>query len=108
MPGWTFLTNHSHALACVARDPDIRVRDIASQMGITERAAHRIMSELLQNGYVRREKTGRRNRYEVQTELPLRHRLDQGVSVGDLLSLILLRQEQAVGQTGQQAATLGL
>jgi len=71
--GWDFLTNHAHVLTCVAHDPGIRLRDIAAAVGITERAAHRILSELVEEGYVLRERHGRRNRYQVKPELPLRH-----------------------------------
>ena len=86
---WDFLTNHAHVLTCVAHDPGIRLRDIAAAVGITERAAHRILSELVAEGYVLRERDGRRNRYEVVPELPLRHPLVQEREVGDLLELLL-------------------
>ena len=86
---WDFLTNHAHVLLCVARDPGIRLRDIAGAVGITERAAHKILSELVDEGYVARERTGRRNRYKVRPELPLRHPLVQEREVGDLLDVLL-------------------
>ena len=86
--GWDFLTNHAHVLMCVARDPGIRLRDIADAVGITERTTHRILSELVDEGYVRRERHGRRNHYEVLPELPLRHPLVQGREVGDLLTVL--------------------
>ncbi|MSO41972.1 MAG: MarR family transcriptional regulator [Solirubrobacterales bacterium] len=89
-PRWDFLTNHAHVLVCVARDPGIRMRDIAAAVGITERAAHRIVSELVGEGYVLRERQGRRNRYEVRAELPLRHPLAQEREVGDLLTLLIV------------------
>src|ERR687898_2157562 len=85
---WDFLTNHAHVLVCVARDPGIRLRDIATAVGITERAAHRILSELVDEGYVLRERLGRRNRYQVNHELPLRHPLVQEREVGDLLKVL--------------------
>jgi uncharacterized membrane protein len=85
---WDFLTNHAHVLTCVAHDPGIRLRDIASAVGITERATHRILSELVEEGYVLREREGRRNRYQVVPELPLRHPLVQGREVGDLLKVL--------------------
>jgi len=85
---WDFLTNHAHVLLCVAHDPGIRLRDIAAAVGITERAAHRIVSELVEEGYVLRERNGRRNRYEVVAELPLRHPLVEEQRVGDLLKLL--------------------
>jgi hypothetical protein len=90
---WDFLTNHAHVLICVARDPGIRLRDIAAAVGITERAAHRILSELVDEDYVLRERHGRRNRYKVKPELPLRHPLVQEREVGDLLN-VLLRPER--------------
>ena len=86
---WDFLTNHAHVLTCVAHDPGIRLRDIAAAVGITERAAHRILSELVEEGYVARERVGRRNRYQVKPELPLRHPLVQGREVGDLLAVLV-------------------
>ena len=88
-PSWDFLTNHAHVLVCVARDPGIRLRDIAVAVGITERAAHRIISELVDEGYVVRERQGRRNRYQVKTKLPLRHPLAEEHEVGDLLDVLI-------------------
>ena len=85
---WDLLTNHAHVLLCVAHDPGIRVRDIADAVGITERAAHRILSELVEEGYVLRKRDGRRNRYEVRHELPLPHPLLQERQVGELLELL--------------------
>jgi DNA-binding transcriptional ArsR family regulator len=86
---WDFLTNHAHVLTCVANDPGIRLRDIAGAVGITERAAHRILSELVEEGYVLRERQGRRNRYEVVTGLPMRHPIVQGREVGELLEVLI-------------------
>ena len=63
---WDFLTNHAHVLLCVAHDPDVRLRDIAASVGITERGAHRIISQLVEEGYLTRERQGRRNRYKVE------------------------------------------
>ena len=88
-PTWDFLTNHAHVLTCVAHDPGIRLRDIAAAVGITERAAHRILSELVEAGYVLREREGRRNRYQVVADLPLRHPLVKGREVGELLEVLL-------------------
>lgn len=95
--GWDFLTNHAHVLICVARDPGIRLRDIAAAIGITERAAHRILSELVEDGYVLREKQGRRNRYQVVPELPLRHPLVQEREVGDLLEVLIGSAQPVAG-----------
>src|SRR6266545_7582528 len=89
---WDFLTNHAHVLLCVAHDPSIRLRDIAGAVGITERGAHKILSDLVDQGYVTRERNGRRNHYKVKPELPLRHPLLQEREVGDLLK-VLLRAE---------------
>jgi DNA-binding MarR family transcriptional regulator len=86
---WDFLTNHAHVLTCVAGDPGIRLRDIAAAVGITERAAHRILSELVDEGYVLRERDGRRNRYQVVAERPLRHPLVEERAVGDLLRVLV-------------------
>src|SRR5215208_4685792 len=86
---WDFLTNHAHVLTCVARDPGIRLRDIAAAVGITERAAHKILSDLVDAGYVLRERRGRRNRYQVVPKLPLRHPLVREQEVGELLELLL-------------------
>ena len=85
---WDFLTNHAHVLVCVAHDSGIRVREIAAAVRITERAAHRILSELVEEGYVLRERQGRRNRYQVKTALPLRHPLFQEREVGELLKVL--------------------
>ena len=85
---WGFLTNHAHVLLCVSRDPHMRLRDIASCVGITERATHRIVCELEGAGYLTRQRDGARNHYEVHKDLPLRHDLDKDVQVGDLLAVI--------------------
>ena len=85
---WDFLTNHAHVLTCVARDPGIRLRDIAAAVGITERAAHRILCELVDEGYVLRERQGRRNRCEVVAAQPMRHPLLEEREVGDLLKVL--------------------
>ena len=85
---WDFLTNHAHVLVCVAGDPGIRLREIAAAVGITERAAHRIVSELVEDGYLLREREGRRNRYEVVEDQSLRHPLVEERRVGDLLEIL--------------------
>jgi DNA-binding MarR family transcriptional regulator len=86
---WDFLTNHAHVLVCVAHDPAIRLRDIAAAVGITERAAHQILSQLVEEGYVLRERHGRRNRYQVVEGLPMRHPLVQERKVGELLEILI-------------------
>jgi predicted transcriptional regulator len=85
---WDFLTNHAHVLLCISRDPGIRVREIATAVGITERSAHRIVSELVEEGYVLRQRSGRRNVYTVEQGLPLRHPLVEEREVGDLLGVL--------------------
>jgi predicted transcriptional regulator len=98
--GWDFLTNHAHVLTCVAHDPGIRLREIAAAVGVTERAAHRILSELVEEGYVLRERQGRRNRYQVVAERPMRHPLVQEREIGELLRVLL------GPKTGEPADTL--
>lgn len=88
MAKWTFLTNHAHVLLCVARDPGIRHRDVAERVGITERAAQRIIGDLIDSGYLERIKEGRRNRYRLHTDLPLRHPLEQDSQIGQILSVL--------------------
>lgn len=85
---WTFLTNHAHVLLCLARDRDALMKDVAASIGITERAVQRIVSDLEASGYVERERDGRRNRYSVRAELPLRHPIEGHRKVESLLSLV--------------------
>lgn len=87
-PAWTFLTNHAHVLVCIATESDIRGRDIAARVGITERAVQAIVSDLVEAGYVTRTREGRRNRYGLNTDKPLRHELEHNHSVGDLLAAL--------------------
>ena len=86
--GWTFLSNHGHVLVCLHRTPDARLRDVAEQVGITERAAQQIVADLEAAGYLERSRVGRRNRYAVHVTGRLRHPLEAGVRVGDLLNLV--------------------
>lgn len=88
MQTWTFLTNHAHVLLCIAADPGIRLRDVSERVGITERAAQRIVAELVESGYLTRQRVGRRNAYEVHPELPLRHPVEWDARVGELLRLL--------------------
>ena len=85
---WTFLTNHTHVLICVHEDPSIRTRDIAVRVGITERAVQRIISDLCEAGYLTREREGRRNRYSVQAESPLRHPVEAHCLLSGLLKTV--------------------
>ena len=85
---WTFLTNHLYVLACLARNPELRIRDIAALIGITERATVQIVNQLEAGGYLTKTRVGRRNHYTVHGELPLRHPLHNGRQVGELLRAI--------------------
>jgi predicted ArsR family transcriptional regulator len=98
-PSWVFLTNHAHVLLCIARDPDSRTRDIAERVGITERSAQRIVSELIAGGYLKRTKIGRRNRYEINRHGHLRHPVFADFEVGPLLDVL----ETADGRAGEHA-----
>ncbi|MDQ4049326.1 MAG: winged helix-turn-helix domain-containing protein [Actinomycetota bacterium] len=100
MPEWSFLTNHAHVLLCVARDPGMRVRDIADCVGITERAVHRIVSDLVEAGYLSRRRVGRRNHYEIDRGLPLRHPLERDHDVGWLLSRLLEERPSVSREAG--------
>ncbi len=85
---WTFLTNHAHVLLCLAREPGARMRDVADLVGITERAVQRIVAELEEAGYIERSRDGRRNRYSVQADLPLRHPIEKHRPVSALIALV--------------------
>jgi DNA-binding MarR family transcriptional regulator len=85
---WTFLTSHAQVLLCVAHDPDARLRDIATQVGITERAAQRIVADLIEAGYIDRQHIGRRNRYTIKPSTEMRHHLQAGLEIGQLLDLL--------------------
>jgi DNA-binding MarR family transcriptional regulator len=93
--GWQFVTNHTQVLLCVARDPDVRLRDIADSVGITIGSAQRIVSELIQAGFVDRTREGRRNRYVINRDSPmLRHAAQNGQEIGDLLELLEVDRAQ--------------
>jgi DNA-binding Lrp family transcriptional regulator len=85
---WSFLTNHARVLLCLAEDPGIRLREIGDRIGVTERAAHRIVDELVAAGYVSRVRNGRRNNYTVHRQMPLPDRLARRQSLGDLLAIL--------------------
>lgn len=85
MAGWTFLSNHAHVLRLLFENPDLRMRDIAAQVDITERAVQRILHDLVEEGYVIVEKEGRRNHYELRLDAPLRHPLEAGATIRHLL-----------------------
>jgi hypothetical protein len=82
---WTFLTNHAHVLLCIANDPAVRLRDVASTVGITERAAQRIVTELVDDGYLERQRVGRRNTYRIDSDRPLRAPFDGERRVEELI-----------------------
>jgi predicted transcriptional regulator len=96
---WKFLTNHGLTLLCIASDPGVRMRDIAERVGITERAAHRIVGALVDAGYIDKERSGRRNSYEVRRGLSLHHPLERELQLGDLLEAVQgTRDQQAPKQ----------
>ena len=89
--GWTFLSNHAHVLACIAQDPEARVREIALRVGITERAVLRILGDLDDAGVITRTREGRRTRYAIDGQSPLRHPVESHRTVGELLALLAAR-----------------
>ena len=89
MAEWSFLTNHARVLMCIAHDPGIRLRDIASTLDITERTAYGIVTDLTEGGYVVKEKDGRRNRYQIQAHVPLREPITQERTIGEVLDVLL-------------------
>jgi hypothetical protein len=95
MSNWSFLTNHGRALLCIARDPDIRLRDIAADLGITERHAYAVVTDLSDAGYVVKTREGRRNRYEVQTHLALPDLPDREQAIGEVLDVLSGRAVKA-------------
>jgi MarR family len=88
MANWGFLTSHARVLMCIAHDPGARLRDIAAGLGITERSAYSIVTELAQAGYVVKQKDGRRNRYQIQAHLPLPEPTSRERTVGEILALL--------------------
>jgi MarR family len=86
---WSFLTNHARVLLCIARDPGARLRDIAASLGITERSAYGIVTDLAAAGYVVKQKDGRRNRYQVQAHLPLPEPASREPAIGELLAALI-------------------
>ena len=88
LPDWSFLTNHAQALICIAREPEVRLRDLGDQLGITERAAHRIVVALADAGYITRQRNGRRNHYTINAHLPLPDPIAREQSIGALLKIL--------------------
>src|SRR5262245_29566218 len=87
---WRFLSNHTQVLLCLQRDPNARFRDIAERVGITERAAQRIVADLIETGYVESERVGRRNHYRINADAAMRHPAQEGHEIGELLKLLRL------------------
>src|SRR6266513_1341862 len=88
MERWSFLTNHGRVLLCIAHDPGVRLRDIAARVGITERSAYGIVTDLSEAGYVIKQKDGRRNRYQIQAHMPLPEPTSQQLAIGEVLALL--------------------
>src|ERR1700748_2751837 len=88
MEGWSFLTNHARVLLCIAHDPGVRLRDIAASLGIPDRSAHGIITDLTTAGYTVKQKDGRRNRYQIQAHMPLREPASQEPAIGEVLALL--------------------
>jgi DNA-binding MarR family transcriptional regulator len=88
MPEWTFLSNHGRVLLCIAGDPDVRLRDIAVDLAITERSAYALVNDLTKAGYVVKEKDGRRNRYRIEEHLPLPELTDRELAIGEVLGVL--------------------
>jgi hypothetical protein len=88
MEGWSFLTNHGRVLLCIAHDPGVRLRDIAATVGITERSAYGIVTDLAAAGYAVKQKDGRRNRYQIQAHMPLPEPASQQLAIGEVLALL--------------------
>jgi hypothetical protein len=89
MGSWSFLTNHARALLCIAHDPGVRLRDLAAIVGVTERSAHDVVTDLVSAGYVVKDKDGRRNRYRIQEHVPLRDPITQKRTIGEVLDLLV-------------------
>ena len=96
---WGFLTNHAHVLLCIARDPQSRARDIAEEVGITERATQRILADLIAEGYVTRTRVGRRNRYKINPRGHLRHPVLRDLSIKPLIEALNTDGRPKPGQT---------
>ena len=103
MERWSFLTNHARVLLCLARDPGARLRDIAASLGITERSAHGIVTDLTAAGYVLKHKDGRRNSYQIQAHLPLPEPASQEPAIGEVLALLIGNRARQQLNEGQPA-----
>jgi predicted transcriptional regulator len=94
---WSFLTNHARVLLCIAHDPGVRLRDIAARVGVTERTAYGIVTDLTDAGYVIKHKDGRRNRYQIQAHLPLPETDSRERTIGEILELLTGADDEATG-----------
>jgi hypothetical protein len=101
---WSFLTNHARVLLCIAHDPGARLRDISASLGITERSAHGIITDLAKAGYVVKQKDGRRNRYQIEAHLPLREPGSQEPAIGEVLAVLLGNTDGLAGLADLAAA----
>ena len=107
MDEWSFLTNHARVLVCIARDPGVRLREIADMLGVTERRAFGIVNDLTKAGYVVKEKDGRRNRYHVQAHLPLPEPTARERTVGEVLALLAGTDAGGNGDSARSATAGG-
>lgn len=89
MGDWSFFTNHARVLICIAHDPGVRLRDLAGALGVTERSAYGIVADLVEAGYVMKDKDGRRNRYRVEAQLPLPESIGRQRTIGEVLALLV-------------------
>lgn len=107
MADWSFLTNHGRALLCIAHDPGVRLRDIAATVGITERRAYDIVTDLTAAGYAVKQKDGRRNRYQIQAHMPLREPTSRQLPIGEVLALLAgaTAGKQVIGGNEDEAST---
>jgi predicted transcriptional regulator len=99
LKGWHFVTSHTQVLLCIAQDPEMRMKDIAETVGITERAAQRIVTDLVEAGYLQRERVGRRNRYVIDETMVMRHPEQKSHEVGELLALLRRDPEDTASST---------
>lgn len=106
-PRWKFLTNHAQVLVCIAHDPGMLLREISEQVGITERAAHRIVAELADGGYITRERKGRRSHYTIEYGLPLPDRVGRIERIGDLLTILAGTADEPAGVSTPSAVPNG-
>ena len=93
---WTFLTNHSHVLLCLVNNPSIKMKEIAKKVDITERAVQNIISDLRKEGYITRERKGRRNKYQINENMHLKHPIEEHKTLADLIKLIYDEKDNVI------------